>query len=152
MEHVRLTMLVYINFQQVRLLFRDLETIFSLASPSLYSIYVVAFFSELYSLVSRHCSPGFFSNQQLYYDEEFCVYLIFEDMERVFSFSALISVFMIVSSEVSGYPKLIHRSLEENVGITLNQITEPENVSKAIEFDELTIAHKILERVPLIDG
>ena len=73
-------------------------------------------------------------------------------MERVFSFSALISVFMIVSSEVSGYPKLIHRSLEENVGITLNQITEPENVSKAIEFDELTIVHKILERVPLIDG
>ena len=144
-----MTMLVYINFQQVRLLFRDLETIFSLASPSLYSIYVVAFFSELYSLVSRHCSPGFFS---LYYDEEFCVYLIFEDMERVFSFSALISVFLIVSSEVSGYPKLIHRSLEENVGITLNQITEPENVSKAIEFDELTIAHKILERVPLIDG
>ena len=65
MERVRLTMLVKVNFQQARLLFRDLETIFSLASPSLYSIYVVAFFSELYALVSRHFSPSFFSDQQL---------------------------------------------------------------------------------------
>lgn len=75
-------------------------------------------------------------------------------MERVFSFYALILVLAIVSSGVSGFPKLIHRSPDGNVGITLNQIPESENESEAIqiELDELTIACNILERVPLIDG
>jgi hypothetical protein len=84
-------------------------------------------------------------------------------MERVLS--ALIVVLAVSFYGVSGFPwKLIHRSIEENVGITLNQIAEPlmENESKVFqtEFhklasnknDELTIARQILERVPLIDG
>ncbi|XP_046446279.1 dipeptidase 1-like [Daphnia pulex] len=85
-------------------------------------------------------------------------------MERVLS--ALIVVLLAVSFDgVSGFPwKLIHRSIDENVGITLNQMAEPltENESKVFQTkfhklasnqnDELTIARQILERVPLIDG
>ena len=83
-------------------------------------------------------------------------------MERVFSFDALILVVAITSSGVSGFPKLIHRSLNENVGITMNKIPETESKFKttSIEIqesdriinDELNIARTILERVPLIDG
>lgn len=78
--------------------------------------------------------------------------------------SVLILVLAVGSCAVSGFPKLIHRSIDENVGITLNQMPEPlsENELKTIQTDlhksasnqndELTIARKILERVPLIDG
>ncbi len=80
-------------------------------------------------------------------------------MERVLS--ALIVVLAVSLYGVSGFPKLIHRSIDENVGITMNQM--PQNESKAFQIhlhklasnqnDELmTIARQILERVPLIDG
>lgn len=83
------------------------------------------------------------------------------------SLSATLSVIVlaILTSEVTAFAKLMVRTLDEKVGITLNEISKSlaDNETKAVSNEvsetqavpinyELAIVSQLLERVPLIDG
>lgn len=59
----------------------------------------------------------------------------------------------IIAGQVLGFPKQPEKSVDENNGASLKNLPEKVNakVSDSLE-DELVIAYRILERVPLIDG
>ncbi len=66
---------------------------------------------------------------------------------------ALFLLLSIIAGQVLGFPKRLEKSVDENNGASLKNLPEKVDVkvSDSLE-DELVIAYRILERVPLIDG